>query len=310
MRHELWIAQFCLKGALSYEQGQEMVDKYNEDLDEWQKKKKDFRCQTYRNVVENIKLGRRYPEIRGYSWDQELEIDVPAGFNGTAASRVTFKYADATKVLSSMLQETRLHGNKKENIQWDPKRIFVKGTDERAYDADIFSGDWAFRTKQEIPVGKDLLAVSIYSDSTNVTGSGKHSAHPVFIQIGNFVEEIRNKDGAYRPFALFPRLNPIESMKSSDELTAFKLQMFHTCIAAALNPLKEMKEKGGWQLTVMKEKRVLIPAIAFFSQDSPEVRFRNSELTLFFLQCAGAPRLPVYIIYFLRSRVLTSADLS
>jgi hypothetical protein len=271
MRHELWVAQFCLKKALSVESGQEMVDKYNEDLSESKKKKKEHRCQMYRNILENIKFNRRYPDIRGYRWDKEVVIDVPAGMNGVNKSQVTFKFADATAVLSSMLQEKRLHENKKENIQWDPKQVFVEGTDERVYDADVFSGDWAHRTKMTIPVGKDLLAVNVYSDATNVTGNGRHSAHPVFIQIGNFTEEVRNKDGAYRPIALIPRLNPIESMKSSKELAAFKLEMLHICLAAALKPLKEMNEKGGWQLTVMNEKRILIPAIAFFTQDSLEV---------------------------------------
>ena len=272
MRYELWVAQFCLKRSLSLLDGKEMVEQRNEELDE-SKKTKEYKSQTYRRILENIKFNRRYPDIRGYRWDQELEIDVPAGMNGAAASKVTFKYADATAVLSSMLLEKRLHGNKKENISWDPKHVVVKETGERFYDADVFSGDWAFRTKKEIPVGKDLLAVSVYSDATNVTGSGKHSAHPIFIQIANFTEEVRNKDGSYRPIALLPRLNPIESMKDSKEFSAFKLQMFHTCVEAALKPLKEMNEKGGWRLKVMGEDRVLIPAISFFSQDSPEVSF-------------------------------------
>jgi hypothetical protein len=271
MRYELWVAQFCLKRALSVLDGQEMVDQRNEDLDEYKKKKKEYKSQSYRTILENIKFNRRYPDIRGYRWDQEKVIDVPAGMNGAAPSQVTFKYADAPAVLSSMLLEKRLHGNKKENISWDPKHVVVKGTDERVYDADIFSGDWAFRTKKDIPVGKDLLAVSVYSDSTNVTGNGKHSAHPIFIQIANFTEEVRNKDGSYRPIALLPRLNPIESMKDSKEFSAFKLKMFHDCVDAALKPLKEMNDKGGWRLNVMGEDRVLLPAIAFFSQDSPEV---------------------------------------
>ena len=271
MRYELWVAQFCLKRSLSLSDGQEMVDQRNEDLDEFKKNKKEHKSQGYRKILENIKFNRRYPDIRGYRWDQEKVIDVPAGMNGAAPSQVTFKYADVAAVLSSMLLEKRLHGNKKENISWDPKHVVVKGTDERVYDADIFSGDWAFRTKKEIPVGKDLLAVSVYSDSTNVTGNGKHTAHPIFIQIANFVEEVRNKDGSYRPIALLPRLNPIESMKDSKEFTAFKLKMFHDCVEAALKPLKEMNDKGGWRLNVMGENRVLLPAIAFFSQDSPEV---------------------------------------
>ena len=282
MRYELWVAQFCLKRGLSLLDGKEMVEQRNEELDE-SKKTKEFKSQTYRRILENIKFNRRFPDIRGYRWDQEVEIEVPAGMNGAAPSKVTFKYADATAVLSSMLLEKRLHGNKKENISWDPKHVVVKETGERVYDADVFSGDWAFRTKQEIPVGKDLLAVSVYSDATNVTGSGKHSAHPIFIQIANFTEEVRNKDGSYRPIALLPRLNPIESMKDSKEFTAFKLQMFHTCVEAALKPLKEMNEKGGWRLKVMGEDKVLLPAIAFFSQDSPEVRFVTAFLVFILL---------------------------
>ena len=305
MRHELWVAQFCLRRSLSNEDGQELVDKYNEDLHVSEKKNKKFQSQTYRKILENIKFNRRYPDILGYQWDQEVVIDVPAGMNGPDPSQVTFKFADATAVLSSMLQETRLHGNKKENIQWDPKKVLVKGTDERAYDADIFSGDWAFRTKLNIPVGKDLLAVSVYSDATNVTGSGRHLAHPIYIQIGNFVEEVRNKDGAYRPIALLPRLNPIESMKSSEELTAFKLQMFHTCISAALKPLKEMNDKGGWQLNVMGEKRVLLPAISFFPKIAQRCGFITAVLCIFVFHTAPA-RLFAGLLF--SPRDLTFAD--
>ena len=315
MRHELWVAQFCLKKSLSVESGQEMVDKYNEELSESDKKKKELRCQMYRNILEQIKLNRRYPDIRGYRWDQEVAIDVPAGMNGVEPSQVIFKFADATAVLSSMLQETRLHENKKENIQWDPKQVFVKGTDERVYDADVFSGDWAHRTKATIPVGKDLLAVNVYSDGTNVTGNGRHSAHPVFIQIGNFTEEVRNKDGAYRPIALIPRLNPIESMKSSKELAAFKLEMFHICLAAVLKPLKDMNEKGGWELNVMNnEKKILIPAIAFFTQDSMEV---SSPIVVFLSAYFGiniyfyyAPLLYFIIYLYVRYRVPQSVVLN
>jgi hypothetical protein len=227
---------------------------------------------SYRTILEKVKNGERYPDIKLYKYENSISIEVPAGMNGADVSTVTFTYANPLEVLAAMLLEDHLHENNPDNIQWDPKHVVVEGAvpEERVYDADIFSGDWARDSQALLKKGQDLLAVAIYSDSTNVTGSGSQSAHPIFIQVGNFSEEVRAKDGSFRPVAFFPQLLPLDAVREMDSFKAFKDKLFHTCLGVLLQPLKDVHEHG-FELTVLGIRRVLVPEIAFFTQDSLEV---------------------------------------
>ena len=194
-RHELWVAHFCLKNALGRESAQEMTDWWNDGQHD-----KVNRAATYRTVLKKISRERGYPDVAGYSFNRSISIDVPAGFNGAAACQVTMKCANIMDVVASMLNDRRLHGGKPENIHWDPKLVQTKSKNgvpsERAYDSDIASGQWFHRTSLKLGADKKMVVVNIFSDGTNVTGSGSQSAHPVYVQIGNFVEEVRNKEGS------------------------------------------------------------------------------------------------------------------
>ena len=272
MRHELWTAHFGLTNGLGREAGQDMIDKHNDEVAEAKLDKTLHHALSYRTILEKVKNGERYPDIKLYKYENSISIEVPAGMNGADVSTVTFTYANPLEVLAAMLLEDHLHENNPDNIQWDPKHVVVEGAvpEERVYDADIFSGDWARDSQALLKKGQDLLAVAIYSDSTNVTGSGSQSAHPIFIQVGNFSEEVRAKDGSFRPVAFFPQLLPLDAVREMDSFKAFKDKLFHTCLGVLLQPLKDVHEHG-FELTVLGIRRVLVPEIAFFTQDSLEV---------------------------------------
>ena len=272
MRHELWTAHFGLSNGLGREAGQDLIDKHNDDVRELELDGALHTAIPYRTVLEKIKRGERYPDVKLYKYENEFKIDVPAGMNGADASTVTFKFANPLDVLAAMLLEEHLHENNPDNIQWDPKHVVVEGAvpEERVYDADIFSGNWARDSKALLKQGQDLLAVAIYSDATNVTGSGSQSAHPIFIQVGNFTEEVRAKDGSFRPVAFFPQLLPLDAVREMDSFKDFKDKLFHTCMGVLLQSLKDVQQNG-FELTVLGTRRVLVPQIAFFTQDSIEV---------------------------------------
>ena len=272
MRHELWTAHFGLSNGLGREAGQDLIDKHNDDVRELELDRALHHAISYRNVLEKIKKGARYPDVKLYKYENEFTIQVPAGMNGADASTVTFKFANPLDVLAAMLLEEHLHENNPDNIQWDPKHVVVQGAvpEERVYDADIFSGNWARDSKALLKQGQDLLAVAIYSDATNVTGSGSQSAHPIFIQVGNFTEEVRAKDGSFRPVAFFPQLLPLDAVREMESFKDFKDKLFHTCMGVLLQSLKDVQQNG-FELTVLGTRRVLVPQIAFFTQDSIEV---------------------------------------
>jgi hypothetical protein len=277
MRHELWTAHFGLRNGLGREAGQDLIDKHNDDVRVMELDRAQHLAIPYRTVLEKIKKGERYPDVKLYKYENEFKIEVPAGMNGADASTVTFKFADPLDVLAAMLLEEHLHENNPDNIQWAPKHVVVQGAvpEERVYDADIFSGNWARDSKARLKQGQDLLAVAIYSDATNVTGSGSQSAHPIFIQVGNFTEEVRAKDGSFRPVAFFPQLLPLDAVREMDSFKDFKDKLFHTCMGVLLQSLKDVQENG-FELTVLGTRRVLVPQIAFFTQDSIEVLYCNS----------------------------------
>jgi hypothetical protein len=88
--------------------------------------------------------------------------------------------------------------------------------------------------------------------------------------VGNFTEEVRAKDGSFRPVAFFPQLLPLDAVREMESFKDFKDKLFHTCMGVLLQSLKDVQQNG-FELTVLGTRRVLVPQIAFFTQDSIEV---------------------------------------
>jgi hypothetical protein len=147
------------------------------------------------------------------------------------------------------------------------------------FTADFSSGEWMQETealiKDKFPDAQfpdPVVGIfNIYSDSTSVTASMSQSAHPVYISVGYFCNEVRGKDGAWRAVALIPELRASEAVRALPEFGAFKTTLFHQCLAFFFEPMVEMVKAGGFLLSINGRVERVIPQISVFTQDSMEV---------------------------------------
>ena len=229
-----------------------------------------------RTIQKRLKEGYHYPTVQDYRFTEKMVVHLPddmrqqAGGEGMPAS-VEFRYASPLDACVGLLRNTSLHGDDPANFVWNAETVY-NGTGNRVFTRDLSSGDWWARTDAALPEGAALLPIIFYADGTNVTGSGSQQAHPVMVTVGNFRWYIRQKSKGWRTVGLIPVINASRATKDTTVFKEFKMWLFHKCLEKILQPIKQAYADGGFYLTVCGEERLMIPVVAFYSQDSLEVR--------------------------------------
>lgn len=76
----------------------------------------------------------------------------------------------------------------------------------------------------------------------------------------------------WRTVGLLPILNASKAAKDTEAYREFKLFVYHECWRRLLLDVKQARNVGGVYVDVCGVRRLLVPEIAFFAQDSQEVR--------------------------------------
>ena len=76
----------------------------------------------------------------------------------------------------------------------------------------------------------------------------------------------------WRTVGLIPILNASKATKETDAYRQWKAVMYHECWRRLLLSLEEVRKAEGIYLDICGQRRMLVPEIAFISQDSQEVR--------------------------------------
>lgn len=83
-----------------------------------------------------------------------------------------------------------------------------------------------------------VLGLILYSDSTELSKTGKRSAWPIMMSLANIPAEFRRVRGGFKLMGLFPE---VQSVK----LTALEnANIFGKCLEKVLSPLKRLSYDG------------------------------------------------------------------
>ncbi|KAF8460148.1 hypothetical protein BDZ91DRAFT_785483 [Kalaharituber pfeilii] len=147
---------------------------------------------------------------------------------------------------------------------------------ERIYH-EMHTGNWWWKTQEELPVGSTLVPILLASDGTHLTNySGDKKIWPVYMSIGNITSSVRNTPSmhAWIPIAMPPtipkRVNRIVgySIGTQEEES---LQVIHDILTHILHPLTDMKcQKGIEMICADEQVRLCFPRLCCWLADHME----------------------------------------
>ncbi|GES99639.1 hypothetical protein GLOIN_2v1764901 [Rhizophagus clarus] len=108
--------------------------------------------------------------------------------------------------------------------------------------------DWWLETEKLLPPMNNLLSVILYSDATTFDGIGKTSGHPVFLTLGNLIQD--------------------SGVKTSEAFQALQREIFHKCFNIILQPILEKSD--GLYFRIKGREMMFAARISFFIADMLE----------------------------------------
>ena len=113
-----------------------------------------------------------------------------------------------------------------------------------------------------------ILAIIVYSDSTNCDQLGRKSEHPLSITLGNIPGWRRQKLDSRAIIAYLPKMT---SATQNNDFRIKKLQMFHNCLHRIFSPIVSMQQsQKGFEALVDGKIYWFIPFVAMCLVDWPE----------------------------------------
>ena len=106
--------------------------------------------------------------------------------------RYTIYYRDIINIIRFLLE----HGPFENNLKYTPERYYIVRLEEdestsRVYN-EMYTGNWWWRTQEQIPDGGTVIPILISSDKTVLSQHhGDMAMWPVYISIGNLDSECR-----------------------------------------------------------------------------------------------------------------------
>ena len=178
--------------------------------------------------------------------------------------KTTVYYRDVMKCIQLLLGQLAF----KDHMDYQPVQLY-DDSGNRVYN-EISSGNWWWKTQQEIPDGGTLIPVLLASDKTQLTTySGDKSGWPLYMSIGNIRKDVRRKtsNNAWILIGLLPIPPKGCGRALSDEI-------FHRSIDRILQPLAAVDPKGnGYEFHCGDGNiRRGYPIIAAWIGDYPEYR--------------------------------------
>ncbi|KAJ7634868.1 hypothetical protein FB45DRAFT_830357 [Roridomyces roridus] len=161
-----------------------------------------------------------------------------------------------------------------------PIRIFKEFEEGRGDGKDCFSNreysemwtaDWWWEIQELLPIGATLSPIIISSDKTQLTHfSGDKQAWPVYISVGNLRKATRRTTSSRATILL--GYIPVTKLEifSKENRSREGHQLFHDCVKAMLEPLKEAGEKGVLMDCADGFVRHIFPILSAYIADYPE----------------------------------------
>ena len=162
--------------------------------------------------------------IKNDAWNI-TEIEVEQETIGLPPSTYQIRYRNIISVLEFLMG----HEPFEHYLSYAPVRQFGgTGADNRIYD-EMHTGDWWWRTQEEIPDGGTIIPILLASDKTMLSlHHGDQSVWPIYITIGNLDRKTRRKQTV--PGSILLGFLPITS-ETADES---KAHVYHTAMELIL----------------------------------------------------------------------------
>jgi hypothetical protein len=153
------------------------------------------------------------------------EIEVEQETIGLPPSIYQIRYRNINSILEFLMG----HEPFEHHLSYAPVRQFCgTGNDNRIYD-EMHTGNWWWRTQDEIPDGGTIIPVLLASDKTMLSlHHGDQSAWPIYITIGNLDRKTRRKQTV--PGSVLLGFLPITS-ETADES---KARVYHAAMELIL----------------------------------------------------------------------------
>jgi len=162
--------------------------------------------------------------IKNDAWNI-TEIEVEQETIDLPPSTYQIRYQNIISVLEFLMG----HEPFEHYLSYAPVRQFGSaGADNRIYD-EMHTGDWWWRTQEEIPDGGTIIPILLASDKTMLSlHHGDQSAWPIYITIGNLNRKTRRKQTV--PGSVLLGFLPITSETANDS----KARVYHAAMELIL----------------------------------------------------------------------------
>ncbi|KAG6810656.1 hypothetical protein H0H92_010893 [Tricholoma furcatifolium] len=139
---------------------------------------------------------------------------------------------------------------------------------------DMHTGKWWWSTQEAVEKdkpGATLVPIIISTDKTQLTLFRNKSAYPIYITIGNIPKEIRCKptNRAYVLLGYLPTTR-LENVENQNGRCCQLANLYHACMAQALEPLRSAGIDGVFMTTSDSLTRQFHPILACVVMDYPE----------------------------------------
>ncbi|KAF8596812.1 hypothetical protein BDV93DRAFT_454217, partial [Ceratobasidium sp. AG-I] len=203
---------------------------------------------------------------QGAGWEAE---ELVVGEGRHARSHVLYK-RPVVDVIRDLIGNPAF----KDFMRYAPERHWTTRMRQSRVYGEMWTGNWWWWRQQLFhwDAHGTIVPVIIASDKTQMTTmSGRRSAYPVYLTIGNISKEIRRKATTHATVIIgYLPIDKFDDVPSDSLRTRMKGELLHCAMASIMEPLEEAGRSGvemwcadGWQ-------RRVYPLLAAFVGDWPE----------------------------------------
>ncbi|KAF8257783.1 hypothetical protein EI94DRAFT_1918962 [Lactarius quietus] len=155
-----------------------------------------------------------------------------------------------------------------------PERHYTDSSRKHRIYNEMHTGDWWWSVQMALEShqpGATVIPIIISSDKTLLTLFRGKTAYPIYMGIGNIPKDIRRKPSCSAQLLIgYIPTSKLEGITNQAALRRAHANLFHSCMARVLNPLKTYGETGLMMMSGDGIWRCCHPIFATFVGDYPE----------------------------------------
>ena len=198
-------------------------------------------------LLKDVRLGplhRLLSFTTGKQWADRLD-NLPAGIadggfkvhdvsirgdeEDAAPTKTKFVYRDVGNAVRYLIGHTPF----KDEMQYQPIRLYRDETEEVRVYNELYSGDWWWDTQSKLPSGSTVVPILISVDKTLLTTlHGDTSCWPVYLSIGNLNRDVRRAH--HRNGIVLIGFVPVVDCSKGSGREGAKFELYHTAMRQIL----------------------------------------------------------------------------